>query len=328
MRASAWLALTLCGALAACGHPTQSRSGESRARERDELSALWSLYRYTHVRAGRVVAHDEGGITTSEGQAYAMLRAVWANDRASFEEVWRWTRENLQVRGDQLLAWKWKDGVLDRNAATDADQDAALALVLASRRFRERRWLDDARALLADIWDREVLVAGGRPVPTAGNWAVGERFPTIHVAYLAPYAYEVFAEVDPAHPWKDLVRSSYEILRFLFVEQRLALPPEIVFLDPRTGRIVLERPGAAGPAPFGYDAVPIYWRVALDARWFGRGAEASLRERMLAFPRDAFRAEGRLRERYSAQGRPLSDLDGLPHLASVEALARVEDEAL
>ncbi len=327
MRAGAWPLLVLCGTVVSCGHPGASRAGEARARARDELSALWSLYRYTHVQAGRVVALDEGGITTSEGQAYAMLRAVWADDRASFEEVWRWTRENLQVRGDRLLAWKWKDGVRDRNAATDADQDAALALVLASRRFREKRYLEDARALLADIWEHEVITAGGRPIPTAGNWARDERWPTVHVAYLAPYAYEVFAGVDPARPWKELVRSSYEILRFLFVEKRLAFPPEVVFVDPRTGKLLLDRPGGPAPANFGYDAVPIYWRVALDARWFGRRSEADLRESMLASPREAFRRERRLRERYTTAGRPLSELEGLPHLASVQALASVEDPA-
>jgi cellulose synthase (UDP-forming) len=323
MRAVAGSLLALsAAALLSCGH-APARSAD-RARERDELSALWSLYRYTHVQGGRVVAHDEGGITTSEGQAYAMLRAVWTNDRAAFDEVWRWTREHLQVRDDRLLAWKWKDRVLDRNGATDADQDAALALVLASRRFAEPRYLEEARRLLGDIWEREVIVAGGRPFPTGGNWAPAERFPTIHVAYLSPYAYEVFAGVDPSRPWRDLVRSSYDVLRFLFVEKGLALPPEIVFVDPSTGALLLERPGK-GPAHFGYDAVPIYWRVALDARWFGRRGEADLRARMLAFPREAFRAEGRLRERYTTAGRPLSDLDGLPHLASIQALAAVED---
>src|SRR5512139_422846 len=326
MRASTGPLLVLAAALAACGHGGASRAGEERARARDELSALWSLYRYTHVQQGRVVAHDEGGITTSEGQAYALLRAVWAKDRAAFDEIWRWTRDHLQTRDDRLLAWRWKDGVQDRNAATDADQDAALALVLASRRFREPRYLEEARAILADIWAREVITVGGRPIPTGGNWAPGERYPTVHVAYLAPYAYEVFAEVDPGRPWKDLVRSSYEILRFLFVERRLALPPELVFVDGRTGAVLLERPGTAA-TPFGYDAVPIYWRLALDARWFGRRGEADLRARMLAAPRELFRAEGRLRERYTTAGRPLSELDGLPHLASVQALATVEDPA-
>ncbi|HET8539957.1 MAG TPA: glycosyl hydrolase family 8 [Anaeromyxobacter sp.] len=327
MRAGAGILLGLSAAVLACGHGDAARSSETRAREKDELSALWSLYRYTHVQGGRVVALDEGGVTTSEGQAYAMLRAVWANDRAAFDEVWRWTRENLQVRDDRLLAWRWKGRVLDANAATDADQDAALALVLAHRRWGARRYLEDALGILADIWDREVVLAGSRRLPTGGNWAPAERFPTIHVAYLAPYAYEVFAQVDPARPWRDLVRSSYEVLRFLLVEKRLALPPELVWVNPRTGALLLERPGAA-PAAFGYDAVPIYWRVALDARWFGRRGEADVRERLLAFPRDAFRAEGRLRDRYTAAGRPLSELDGLPHLASVQALAVVEDAAL
>jgi len=44
-----------------------------------------------------------------------MLRAVWSNDRDTFDSVWSWTKENLRVRGDHLFAWKYKDGVLDRN---------------------------------------------------------------------------------------------------------------------------------------------------------------------------------------------------------------------
>ena len=328
MRVTGWLLLPL-SVLLACGHGDSGRARDARARERDELSALWSFYRYAHVERGRVVARDEGGITTSEGQSYALLRAVWAGDRATFDEVWRWTRENLQIREDRLLAWKWKDRVQDRNAATDADQDTALALVLASRRFGEARYLEEARRILADVWAREVIQAGGRFLPTGGNWAARERYPTIHVAYLAPYAYQVFAEVDPAHPWTELVRGSYEILRFLYFDSGVVLPPERIWVDPRSGALLLEKPGAgAAPQVFGYDAVPIFWRVALDARWFGRRGEADLRARMLAFPREAFRAEGRLRERYTTGGRALSELDGQPHMASVAALAAVEDPAL
>lgn len=315
--------------LLACGHGGAGRSRDTRAREKDELSALWSFYRFAHVEGGRVVARDEGGVTTSEGQAYAMLRAVWSGDRSTFDDVWRWTREHLQVRGYALLAWRWKDRVLDRNAATDADQDAALALVLASRRFGDARYLEDARRILADVWAHEVVRAGDRYLPTGGNWAPAERHPTIHVAYLSPYAYEVFAEVDPARPWRELVRASYDVLRFLYFEKGLALPPERIWVDPRTGALLLERPGASEPPQaFGYDAVPIFWRVALDARWFGRRGEADLRERMLAFPRDALREEGRLRDRYTTAGRPLSENDGQPHMASVQALAAVEDPAL
>ena len=77
---------------------------------------------------GRVVRHDQGGDTVSEGQAYAMLLAVAADDRDRFAQVWDWTRAHLQ-RGDGLLAWRWAGGrVVDDEPATDADLDAARAL--------------------------------------------------------------------------------------------------------------------------------------------------------------------------------------------------------
>jgi cellulose synthase (UDP-forming) len=312
----------------ACSHPGETRSRDARARELDELHALWSFYAYRYIEDGRVVTHDEGGHTTSEGQGYAMLRAVWSGDRATFDRVWRWTRDHLQVRADRLLAWKWKGRVLDANAATDADQDVALALLLAARRFGDEGYRRDARAILADLWKREVVRAGDLYVATGGNWAPGERYPTVHVGYLAPYAYEVFAAEDPERPWRELVRSSYLILRWIYFDRNLSLPPEKIWLEPGTGAFLLQRPGDAGPQPFGYDAVPIFWRVALDARWFGRAEHDELRARMLEFFRQTFREEGRLRERYTLAGRPLSALDGLPHLATVHALAVLEDREL
>src|SRR5205823_12664376 len=92
-------------------------SQSERQRQAEELSALWNFYRFQFIQQGRVVALDENEVTTSEGQSYAMLRAVWANDPWTFREVWRWTKENLQTRGDKLFAWKWKGRILDRNSA-------------------------------------------------------------------------------------------------------------------------------------------------------------------------------------------------------------------
>ncbi len=93
--------------------PQSERSSDRYLRELDELSALWSSYKYHYVQNGRVVEVDEHGITTSEGQSYAMLRAVWSHDRLTFDQVWGWTRDNLRVRRDALFAWKWNGGVVD-----------------------------------------------------------------------------------------------------------------------------------------------------------------------------------------------------------------------
>jgi cellulose synthase (UDP-forming) len=202
---------------------TPNNPSDAAIRHLDELSALWSFYKHTYITAGRVISLDEQGITTSEGQGYAMLRAVWSNDRITFAATWDWTKQHLQVRGDHLFAWKWKGNVLSLNSAADADTDIALALILAARRFSEPGYEQAALDVLDSIWNKEIAKIGRQYYVTAGNWAVHEDYPTIHVAYLAPYAYEIFASVDDRYPWKRLVDSSYQILQWIYAEQKLQL---------------------------------------------------------------------------------------------------------
>ncbi|TMA31081.1 MAG: hypothetical protein E6J87_16550, partial [Deltaproteobacteria bacterium] len=185
---------------------------EKRTVRLDVLEALWTAYQFHYIDGGRVVSLDEGGITTSEGQGYAMLRAVWSNDPNTFERVWDWTKKNLRVRGDHLFAWKWKDKVLDRHSATDADTDIALALLLASRRFESSSYESEAREVIDDIWNLEILRVNGAFYPIAGDWARREPLAELHVAYLAPYAYQEFAKVDKEHRWTGAVDTSYAIL--------------------------------------------------------------------------------------------------------------------
>jgi cellulose synthase (UDP-forming) len=306
---------------------TPNNPSDAAIRQLDELSALWSFYKHTYITAGRVISLDEQGITTSEGQGYAMLRAVWSNDRITFAATWDWTKQHLQVRGDHLFAWKWKGNVLSLNSAADADTDIALALILAARRFSEPAYEQAALDVLDSIWNKEIAKIGRQYYVTAGNWAVHEDYPTIHVAYLAPYAYEIFASVDDRYPWKRLVDSSYQILQWIYAEQKYRLPPEILFLDKQTGHLLLKHPRTGASTSFGYDAFPIFWRVALDAQWFGR-PQSGLRRTMLAFFQDEWRTRKTFFDQYSTRGQPLSRIEGLPLYATVHALALQENPAL
>ena len=298
MRLLALVLLAICS-LSCARTPAPAPESASRTRKNrqlDELSALWSAYKFHYIQDGCVVMLDQDGLTTSEGQSYALLRAVWANDPWTFRDVWRWTRANLQVRpGDKLLAWKWKGKVLDANSATDADVDVALALLLAARRFDAPAYKDEALALLDDIWKHDVLHLGGKHYVSAGNWAPHERHPVLHVAYLAPYAYQLVAGVDARHPWGALVQSSYEVLHWVFFTQGARFTPETIVLDKKTGQLALHPPGGK-PADFTYDSVPLPWRLAVDAEWFGRG-EARLRERVALVFQEEWRARGKLFDR-------------------------------
>ena len=322
------LCVALCvGASGSAAATPSSRSSDTYIRQLDDLSALWSFYKQTYIQNGRVVSLDEHNMTTSEGQGYAMLRAVWSNDRTMFNAVWVWTKQHLQVRDDKLFAWKWKGTVLDKNSATDADTDIALALILAARRFDHPAFEQESLAIIDSIWNQEMVHIGSRAYVTAGNWAHDEDYPTIHVAYLAPYAYEIFASVDSHHPWAQAIEASYAILHWLYDEEALPVPPELIYLDPRTEKLSVRHPVTGTSSSFSYDAFPIFWRVAIDAAWFGR-SEGPLRHKMLGFFQREWTTHGKFADRYSLKGQPLSSNEGLPLYATVHALAFQEQHDL
>ncbi|WP_116138557.1 cellulose synthase complex periplasmic endoglucanase BcsZ [Trinickia diaoshuihuensis] len=131
----------------------------------------WDEFKHGFLSAdGRVV--DVGSAderTVSEGQAYALLFALIANDRATFDEVLRWTENNL-AQGDltsHLPAWLWgrdKDGswhVLDANAASDADLWIAYTLLQAGRLWHERSYTARGTVLARHIVEQETATLPG-----------------------------------------------------------------------------------------------------------------------------------------------------------------------
>jgi endo-1,4-beta-D-glucanase Y len=239
------------------------------------LQQSWDGYKQGFVgQDGRVSDPTRGGVTTSEGQSYALLRAAWQGDRPAFDTVWRWTAAHLQVRGDGLFASLWGGGaVQDHNTATDADSDIALALLFAQRRFGDTAYGSAALTVLSGMWQHDVTTVAGMNVVTAGNWAATQQSPgpVINPSYFAPYAYRVFAREDTAHPWMSLVDSSYTLLdrctaATLDGVASAGLPPNWCALSRSTGQVV-SFPQISGADNYGYDAFRVMWRVALDALW-------------------------------------------------------------
>src|SRR5207237_972475 len=119
-------------------------------------------------RGGAIATAD--GTVTSESQAYALLRAVLADDRDAFTRTWTWSKAHL-LDGNGLLAWKWKGTVVDSHSAADADTDAALALLMAGRRWSNAEWLADGTLMVRALWRNDVAIAGDRVYVTGGDWA-------------------------------------------------------------------------------------------------------------------------------------------------------------
>jgi endo-1,4-beta-D-glucanase Y len=287
------------------------------------LTESWRTYVGHFIQKdGRVIDHKGGGVTTSEGQAYAMLRAVWMRDRPTFDKTYRWALDNLNsgIRKDHLWAWKWgktpqgRWQVLDKAFASDADQDAALALILAANTWNEQSYLSEARAVLKDLWDLGTRTVAGRRYLLAGDSLCQPQECKLNPSYCAPYAYRIFSQYDTSHDWTELVDSSYSLLDATTGLTKTRLPADWVVLDTGTGAIRL---GNDKDSVFSYDAFRVFWRIALDARLFGEPRAETYLRRASSWLIQEWQKRGKLPAVISKVGEDLAKYESPEMLAGV-----------
>jgi len=287
------------------------------------LSTSWAAYKQQFIQPdGRVVDWMNEGNTTSEGQSYAMLRAVWMNDAQTFHICFGWSLANLRVRNDKLFAWRWGHdakqnnyGVLDKSSAADADEDIAVALILASRRWKNPDYLNPAREIINDIWEQEVVTVQGEPYLVAGDWSKSWGHPALNPSYLAPYAYRMFEEVDPdrSHKWLSLVNSSYRVIEESSRLSSVGLPPDWCGINRETGQLEPAQLNGETSGDYSYDAWRVMWRLAVDAQWNDEPRALSYIKNS-KFLIDYWRKNEHLCESYMPTGQVRSDLEPISQL--------------
>lgn len=233
---------------------------------------LWMNYRTRFVTdKGRVVDTANNLISHSEGQGYGMLLAVAARDRAGFERIWHWTRANLMVRDDQLIAWRWepsaRPAVSDINNATDGDILVAWALAEAAELWNDASYRVAGRRIAVEV-GRKLIVnktrRGPLLLPAISGFAAEDRKdgPILNLSYWVFPAFARLPLVAPEYNWSALTQSGLDLLaaaRF----GPLGLPSEWIS---SAGEEL--RP-ADGFAPhFAYNSI----RIPLYMAWAGVGA--------------------------------------------------------
>lgn len=187
---------------------------------------LWQRFAARHMQPdGRVVDYSVPQMhSTSEGQSYAMLFALVANDPEAFERAWRWAVANL-AGGDisaRLPAWQWgrrEDGawgVMDPNAASDADLWFAYALLEAARLWRKPQYRGDALALLARVQREEVVALpgfGAMLLPGPQGFGLPGRVWRLNPSYLPVPLLRLLAREDPKGPWAALAANTQRMLQ-------------------------------------------------------------------------------------------------------------------
>ena len=257
------------GAAVGCGGGNGSSDKPAGgSKNGPEVAARGFLDRYV-TSDGRVQRIDQGGDTVGEGQAYGMLIAAAVGDEQRFDLIWKWTKENLRRR-DGLISFLWRDGrIQDPEAASDADVDAARALLVAGCRFKRSDLRREALELGRALMKVETASTQAGPVLVAGPWAT-KKPQTINPSYFSPATFAALGSASGDGEWGSLSASSRSISDKLIQGSSSPLPPDWAKLE-GDKPVPTGPPDNQGATPqFSFDAVRTLVRLAEDPDPAGR----------------------------------------------------------
>ena len=223
--------------------------------------AAWKADFYEEQGEFARIKWDTPAMTVSEGIGYGMLIMVYMDNAANdtkdeFDKLWAYYKKWRNNNG--VMNWKINgfSSVAEYSGATDAELDAALALLMAYKQWGVESYQQDAKSLINTIWEHEVSSTFYLKPGDAWN---DRKNPS----YFSTAALELFKKVD-SHDWSKVIAKAYELMTAA-ADKTTGLVPD--WCD--------ESGGALG-THFSWDAVRTPWRMAWAWAWHGH-ADAQAR---------------------------------------------------
>jgi len=253
------------------GNGTISATSSNRSSTlKSRFDSFLTRFYETGTCSGKPCARikfDTPTLTVSEGIGYGMIIMVYFSDNTTshqdkFDLLWAYYQSFLNA--NKLMHWQISgfSSVAQQNAATDAELDVALALVMAHYQFgstSSKNYLDTARALISKI--RAYEVSTNNLLKPGDNWD-SERNPS----YVSAAALELFkeAESSQAQKWQSVIDANYAML--------------VANQNSTSGLFSdwCRDNGAHSRGTYGYDAARTPWRLAWAYAWYGHASAKTL----------------------------------------------------
>ncbi|MFZ5987180.1 MAG: glycosyl hydrolase family 8 [Bacillota bacterium] len=226
---------------------------------------------YLRVRRGSGDNYD----TVSEGIGYGMLLAAYFNDRTTLDGLFKYYKIHL----DPNLLMKWKidqyGTAIGLDAASDADQDVAIALIMADKLWGSSgsiNYSTEANTIINKLM--ETCVAPDFSFEPGDGWA--DKPAARNPSYFAPAWYRIFAQKTGDSRWLNVVDKSYEILANINAKNNNT------GLTPDWCDIYGNKAYDLGYDYF-YDAVRTPWRIGVDYSWYGDTRAKAQVDKIAAF---------------------------------------------
>jgi len=315
-----WLILLLVfiaesSAAIKCGFPCQTDySGRglitTRSWAADSLKLKFTRWMTNHYEESGSLARikfdsPNTQYTVSEGIGYGMLIMVYFSNstksyQAQFDKLWAYYK---QYSTNGLMNWKVNgfSNVDQTGAATDADLDAATALIMAYYQFGTASYLADAKTLIGNIKNYEL---NGNLLKPGNAWDDYKN-----PSYVSPAAFDKFgAATSATSTWSAVKTANYALL----TSNQHATTG--LFSDWCTASGTPDKSNSTwGTADlFYYDAVRVPWRLAWGYFWNGDATAQTLNNKLgsymmsstsnnpTAFRSGYYRSTGAIIENYAS----------------------------
>ncbi|MBS0849214.1 endoglucanase [Citrobacter sp. JGM124] len=227
----------------------------------------WDVYKARFLMPdGRIIDTGNKGISHSEGQGFAMLGAVYNNDRQTFDKLWQWTRQTLQNKQTGLFYWRYNptlaDPITDKNNATDGDTLIAWALLKAESRWQDKRYGKASDEITKSLLAHMVIDYAGYKVMLPGKDGFNHNSEIIlNPSYFVFPAWADFAKRSHLQAWQTLIQDGQTLLGEMG-QGSVNLPTDWVSLR-ADGQLL---PAKEWPARMSFDAI----RIPLYLYWYDK----------------------------------------------------------
>jgi len=223
------------------------------------------------LRVRRPNSGTQVNSSNSEGIAYGLEISVYLDDQNLFDNLWQYEQAHRGANG--LMEWEIAPSgeVIGQGAASDGDEDMALALVMASKKWGGKGSLPDtylnyAKKQIDLIWEHEVDHTRNDVLMPGDQFDGGS---VINISYFAPAYYRIFGTVTGKNAdWDRAAKTSYDVIEATLNAANKNASNGLVPAWSTPSGTPMAPPGSDHPTWHQLDSCRTPFRLAQDYCWF------------------------------------------------------------
>ena len=223
----------------------------------DMIKDHYKLWKQAWYQAsnGWVLAPEGTCSTVSEAIAYGMLISVYMDDQDVFKNLYKtWTGNSAGANGGM----NWRIGCQGGSGtASDADFDAALALVMASKQWNDASYLTAGKSLISWIASNDIA---SNKIKPGNQWNDG-----FNPSYATTANFQLFQDVAGGS-WSSVISQAYTDLSGCQDATTGLVPDWCSWGDHKP---TLTSAAVSNDIGFYDDAARTPWRMAWAYYWYG-----------------------------------------------------------